>query len=50
MPYPAADVLDLEAIGFDLLLEDVVLSYLLFQLRYARAVLSRVDLFLCKRS
>lgn len=50
MPYPAADVLDLEAVGFDLLLEDVVLSYLLLQLRYARAVLSRVDLFLCKRS
>lgn len=50
MPYPAADVLDLEAVGFDLLLEDVVLSNLLLQLRYARAVLSRVDLFLCKRS
>jgi len=26
------EVLDLEAVGFNLLLEDVVLSYLLFQL------------------
>lgn len=32
VPYPAVEVLDLEAIGFNLLLEDVVLSYLLFQL------------------
>lgn len=32
MPYPRAEVLDLEAISFNLLLEDVVLSYLLFQL------------------
>lgn len=32
MPYPGAEVLDLEAVGFNLLLEDVVLSYLLFQL------------------
>lgn len=32
VPYPTAEVLDLEAIGFNLLLEDVVLSYLLFQL------------------
>lgn len=32
VPYPRAEVLDLEAIGFNLLLEDVVLSYLLFQL------------------
>lgn len=32
MPYPAAQVLDLKAIGFDLLLEDVVLCYLLLQL------------------
>lgn len=32
MPYPAAQVLDLKAIGFNLLLEDIVLSYLLLQL------------------
>jgi len=32
VPYPAMEVLDLEAVGFNLLLEDVVLSYLLFQL------------------
>lgn len=31
VPYPGMEVLDLEAIGFNLLLEDVVLSYLLFQ-------------------
>lgn len=32
VPYPRAQVLDLEPVGFDLLLEDVVLSYLLLQL------------------
>ena len=32
VPYPGTEVLDLEAIGFNLLLEDVALSYLLFQL------------------
>ena len=32
MPYPTAQVLDLKAIGFNLLLEDIVLSYLLLQL------------------
>lgn len=50
VPYPRMEVLDLEPVGFDLLLEDVVLSYLLFQLRHAGAVLSCIDLFLCKRS
>lgn len=32
MPYPAAQILDLKAIGFNLLLEDIVLGYLLLQL------------------